>query len=283
MAKFLTTSGVSHEVENIVKEAKKKLVLISPYIQINKMLLERLKIASAKGVQITFIYGKTELNLIEKKQLESIENLKLYFYPNLHAKCYFNEKLMVITSMNLYAFSEKNNREMGILINKVDDIEVFNDAVEETLSIVKSAQKKSITRKGISVFPLKEEDFKTLDGLFEKEFRHSKINSTATYVFCTDLLPFANVMIREGFEIRLHQNLYSENQLVNKIKMLTFNNLNYEYSIELLVSKYGESKILIMSKNTFNLKTMFDDYVQIYLILLNETKRISCKRKILFM
>jgi hypothetical protein len=283
MAKFLTTSGVSHEVENIVKEAKKKLVLISPYIQINKMLLERLKIASAKGVQITFIYGKTELNLIEKKQLESIENLKLYFYPNLHAKCYFNEKLMVITSMNLYAFSEKNNREMGILINKVDDIEVFNDAVEEALSIVKSAQKKSITRKGISVFPLKEEDFKTLDGLFEKEFRHSKINSTATYVFCTDLLPFANVMIREGFEIRLHQNLYSENQLVNKIKMLTFNNLNYEYSIELLVSKYGESKILIMSKNTFNLKTMFDDYVQIYSILLNETKRISCKRKILFM
>jgi hypothetical protein len=283
MAKFLTTSGVSHEVENIVKEAKKKLVLISPYIQINKMLLERLKIASAKGVQITFIYGKTELNLIEKKQLESIENLKLYFYPNLHAKCYFNEKLMVITSMNLYAFSEKNNREMGILINKVDDIEVFNDAVEEALSIVKSAQKKSITRKGTSVFPLKEEDFKTLDGLFEKEFRHSKINSTATYVFCTDLLPFANVMIREGFEIRLHQNLYSENQLVNKIKMLTFNNLNYEYSIELLASKYGESKILIMSKNTFNLKTMFDDYVQIYSILLNETKRISCKRKILFM
>jgi hypothetical protein len=90
-------------------------------------------------------------------------------------------------------------------------------------------------------------------------------------------------MIREGFEIRLHQNLYSENQLVNKIKMLNFNNLNYEYSIELLVSKYGESKILIMSKNTFNLKTMFDDYVQIYSILLNETKRISCKRKILFM
>jgi phosphatidylserine/phosphatidylglycerophosphate/cardiolipin synthase-like enzyme len=160
MAKFLTTSGVSHEVENIVKEAKKKLVLISPYIQINKMLLERLKIASAKGVQITFIYGKTELNLIEKKQLESIENLKLYFYPNLHAKCYFNEKLMVITSMNLYAFSEKNNREMGILINKVDDIEVFNDAVEEALSIVKSAQKNQLLEKAQAFFHLKKKILK---------------------------------------------------------------------------------------------------------------------------
>ena len=45
MAKFLTTSVVTHEVENIIKEAKKKLVLISPYLQINKMLLERLQIA----------------------------------------------------------------------------------------------------------------------------------------------------------------------------------------------------------------------------------------------
>ena len=144
MAKFLTTSGVTHEIENIIKEATKKLILISPYVQINKMLLERLHFASNKGVQITFIYGKAELKLNEKKQLESIENLKLYFYPNLHAKCYFNEKLMVITSMNLYDFSEKNNREMGVLISKKNDLDVFTDAVEESFSIVKSAQEKAV-------------------------------------------------------------------------------------------------------------------------------------------
>ncbi len=283
MAKFLTTSGVTHEVENIIREAKKKLVLISPYVQINKMLLERLQIASAKGVQITFIYGKAELNPNEKKQLESIENLKLYFYPNLHAKCYFNEKLMVITSMNLYDFSEKNNREMGLLITKMDDLEVFTDAVEESLSIVKSAQEKSVTKKGKSIFPLTEEDFRILETLFERQFRHSKINSTATYVFCTDLLPFANVMIREGFEIRFHQNLYSEKQLVNKVKMLKFNNLNFDYNVEQIVDKYNDCKILISSKNISDLNTMFADYVKIYEIILNETKRISYKRKILSM
>ena len=120
MAKFLTTSGVSYQVELIIKEAKKKLVLISPYVQISKVLLERLQNASDKGVQIILIYGKDELKPVEKKQLNSIENLKLYYYQNLHAKCYFNEKTMVITSMNLYEFSDKHNREMGVIEYRSD-------------------------------------------------------------------------------------------------------------------------------------------------------------------
>ena len=120
MAKFLTTSGVSYQVELIIKEAKKKLVLISPYVKISKVLLERLQNASDKGVQIILIYGKDELKPVEKKQLNSIENLKLYYYHNLHAKCYFNEKTMVVTSMNLYEFSDKHNREMGVIEYRSD-------------------------------------------------------------------------------------------------------------------------------------------------------------------
>ena len=218
MAKFLTTSGISYEVENIIKEAKKKLVLISPYVQINKMLLERLQNASDKGVQITFIYGKSELQKTEKNQLESIENLKLYYYPNLHAKCYFNEKLMVITSMNLYDFSEKYNREMGVLIQKADDLEIFTDAVNEAVSIVKSAEEKLKVKQGVSIFPLKEEDFRTIHNVLENKFSHCKINSTSTYVFCNDLFPFANVMIRGGFELRFNWGLYSQNLLEKKNK-----------------------------------------------------------------
>ncbi len=33
---------------------------------------------------------------------------------NLHAKCYLNEKAAIITSMNLYDFSQVNNNEMGV-------------------------------------------------------------------------------------------------------------------------------------------------------------------------
>lgn len=139
MAEFLTTSGTSYHIENIIIGANKKLVLVSPYLQISKTLLERLKDASNRGVAVKIIYGKNELNVNQKNALESLKNLELLFLENLHAKCYFNEKEMVITSMNMYEFSEKNNREMGVYITKELDKSLFEKAVAETLSIIQSS------------------------------------------------------------------------------------------------------------------------------------------------
>jgi hypothetical protein len=36
MAEFLITSGTSHHIENIIMDAKKKLFLVSPYLQLSK-------------------------------------------------------------------------------------------------------------------------------------------------------------------------------------------------------------------------------------------------------
>src|SRR5690606_21592046 len=57
------------------------------------------------------------------------------------AKCYLNERKMVITSMNLYEFSQINNREMGILIDKGNpaDIEVYEEAWKDIESIIHNA------------------------------------------------------------------------------------------------------------------------------------------------
>ena len=48
---------------------------------------------------------------------------------------------MVITSMNMYEFSEKNNREMGVLVELDKDSELFTKAVRETDSIIRSAER----------------------------------------------------------------------------------------------------------------------------------------------
>jgi hypothetical protein len=141
MAEFLTTSGTSHNIETIIIDAKTKLILVSPYLQISKTLQERLKDASNRNVKIIIIYGKDELKFNEKNSLSELKNLELYFSGNLHAKCYFNETKMVITSMNMYEFSEKNNREMGVLIDRNFDKELFKKAENETLSIIQSAEK----------------------------------------------------------------------------------------------------------------------------------------------
>lgn len=99
-----------------------------------------MKDASKKGVQIKIVYGKDELKPNEKNSLAELENLSLFFFENLHAKCYLNESRMVITSMNMYEFSEKTNREMGVLIDRNSDKEIYEKAVAEVKSIIDSAE-----------------------------------------------------------------------------------------------------------------------------------------------
>lgn len=140
MANFLTTSGTSYHVERIMIDAKKELVLISPYLKLSTTFFERLQDASRKGVLIKIIFGKDELNPSEERQIKSLENIELYFSKNLHAKCYFNETEMVITSMNMYEFSEKNNREMGVHITCKQDKSVFENAVYEAKSIQNNSE-----------------------------------------------------------------------------------------------------------------------------------------------
>lgn len=140
MAEFLTTNGTSYNIEQIIIEAKSKLVLVSPYLQISKTFYERLKDTANKNVQIKIIYGKDELKPNERNSLAELKNVELFYFQNLHAKCYFNENKMVITSMNMYEFSEKTNREMGVLIDRSKDKDLFEKAVNETLSILQSAE-----------------------------------------------------------------------------------------------------------------------------------------------
>lgn len=135
MAKFLTTKGNSYFIEQLIIDAQSELVLVTPFLKLSETLFQRLTDADAEGIRMMLIYGKSELNYDEKEKLFSLENIQILFCKNLHAKCYHNGISMVISSMNLYEFSEQNNREMGIYINKEDDNEIFIEALKEIKSI----------------------------------------------------------------------------------------------------------------------------------------------------
>jgi hypothetical protein len=141
MAEFLTTHATASQIENIILDAKEKLVLVSPYLQVSKTFMDRLIDADESGTKILVIYGKDELKTGERDQLNRLKNLSLLYCENLHAKCYFNENTMVITSMNMYEFSEKTNREMGVLIDRVSDVNLYEKAVREIQSIERASVK----------------------------------------------------------------------------------------------------------------------------------------------
>ncbi|MFY0653086.1 MAG: hypothetical protein JXQ96_13680 [Cyclobacteriaceae bacterium] len=172
MAKFITTNGSSYYIEQIIIDAKKSIVLVTPYLSISKNMIERLIDADKKRIKITLIYGKSELKDHEKNKLESLKNLNLFFCQNLHAKCYFNESSMVLTSMNLYAYSEKNNREMGVVIDRLIDAEIFNDAIKEVESIKNSS--KQIKSKGPTTIT-KKSNFSFNSDLIHFDKEHSEM------------------------------------------------------------------------------------------------------------
>lgn len=155
MAKFSTTVGNTFFIEQIILGSTEKLTLVTPFLKFSKTLIERLSDAERKGIKMTLIYGKSELPKKEKEILYAFKNIKIYYCANLHAKCYFNDSAMIITSMNLYEFSERNNREMGIYIEKEIDEEIFKHALEE----VESIQNASVLEKD---FEVKEEKKKEL-------------------------------------------------------------------------------------------------------------------------
>ncbi len=122
MVTYTDSSETKAAINKIIKNAEKRLILISPYLQIPEQLKATLKDTiengGEKGVEVILIYGKKDLNHKESEWLYSIPGLEIRWIENLHAKCYLNENEALITSMNLYQFSMENNYEMGILLNR---------------------------------------------------------------------------------------------------------------------------------------------------------------------
>lgn len=137
MAKFLETQAISNELMKLIKDAKEKIILISPYLKVNSQIQERLKTKSKVGTlsEIVIVYGKTELKNSELEWIKEIEDLKLFEKNNLHAKCYINEDKAIICSMNLYDYSQQNNIEMGLMITKEQDKEAYQELIEEINNI----------------------------------------------------------------------------------------------------------------------------------------------------
>lgn len=143
MAKFLNTRKAVAAIEELIKEADIKLILISPYLKLSKDFKELLTYRNNQDKITTVIFGKQELKPDEMKFLESLRFVILKYNEDLHAKCYVNDKQMIITSLNLYEFSMANNKEMGVLIDLEDseDKKLYDEAFKEIDYIDSTSQK----------------------------------------------------------------------------------------------------------------------------------------------
>lgn len=137
MAKFLNTSATNYYLEELIKRAKERVILISPFLKLNDRIKELLEDKNRLKIDIRIIYGKSELQPEEISWLKEQDYIRTSFCKNLHAKCYLNEDSCIITSLNLYEFSQINNNEMGILIEREEDNELYRETFEEAQRLIR--------------------------------------------------------------------------------------------------------------------------------------------------
>jgi len=123
MAQFVEADELNTALTTMINHADNYLWFISPYIKLNeriKFSLTALK--DRPHTEIVIVFGKNENDVSKSMSLEDLKffidfpNIKVMHVANLHAKYYGSEDFAIITSMNLYEFSQVTNLEAGVIL-----------------------------------------------------------------------------------------------------------------------------------------------------------------------
>ncbi len=121
MSKFLTGKALEEKLTDIIWNAKKYVLVMSPFIRLDhhvKSVFDKIK--SGHEVSLYLMFGKNEdhkqksFSQEDYDYFKDFKNIAILYNKDLHAKHYCNEKEGLITSLNLYDYSMVNNIEYGV-------------------------------------------------------------------------------------------------------------------------------------------------------------------------
>ena len=135
MSKFITGLELEETISKIIWQTKESLLIVSPYIKLDEYFKKLFdNHLNNPKIHILIVFGKNENNIsksLSKSDFEYFKrflNISIVYVPNLHAKYYGNEKKGVITSINLYDYSFKNNIEFGVY----SEFNIINNIMNKT-------------------------------------------------------------------------------------------------------------------------------------------------------
>lgn len=217
MNQVIPTRGISHRIEEIISKAEKEIILVTPFLKITSEYYTRLIEASKRNVAIILLYGKKELEKEQEKMLFDIDSLEIRYLKNLHAKVYLNENEGVISSMNLYKYSEVNNFELGVYFkrNELDLNYIYRDAYNEVQHMISQSElkkercnkkKKENLDIAKSIFYSKDYENFLFENMPIKGLDISKRYGFVTYHIQEDLIPYQHLKKFRGDYIDLLRN-----------------------------------------------------------------------------
>ena len=133
MIKFIRDWEIPSEILNLIEDSEEYVVIVSPYISLWDNLTFSLEKSIKRKVLIKWYYREGEVKPKVINELEKI-GVKMKGIGNLHSKLYVSEKLGIISSMNLYEYSSKSNREIGLVTDRGGLLKDFKYYIEEQLT-----------------------------------------------------------------------------------------------------------------------------------------------------
>jgi hypothetical protein len=145
MAEFFTGTALDGKLTDIIWEAKKELIILSPFIRLDdycKSIFKKLK--NKPELEIIIVFGKNEgetqrsLTPADLELFKEFSNITIIYCSNLHAKYYANESEALLTSLNLLGKSMTDNVEYGISFqnSKLTLDKLYTDSIGYTNGVI---------------------------------------------------------------------------------------------------------------------------------------------------
>lgn len=121
-----TDEQIQAGVLSIIRNAKKQVILVTPYLELWRHARDAIELARGNGVQITcLIRDQDDQTSSDDVAWLLSRKVRILAVERLHAKIFLNEENIVVGSMNLTEPSINENKEIAFHIS--------NDAIEKEI------------------------------------------------------------------------------------------------------------------------------------------------------
>lgn len=201
---IINPNEIGVKISTLIAESNEKFYAITPYVKVAdwKKIIVSIEQAKKRNVAITFFIRE-----IDQKNYEILTHLgvDIFKIAGLHTKLYFNETEVIVSSMNLYEFSDLHSIDIAILYK---DKESYNKIYDYYLKYIKPHNTRHYLSKTTENNLIKIQEY------LVDRFSNTKINLSGDYLFSSNLIPKFDVIIRQNeMTLKLPNKKVTENEI----------------------------------------------------------------------
>lgn len=183
---IINPNEIGVKISTLISEANEKFYAVTPFLDLSKWkkILINLENAIKRGVEVKFYFRE-----IKDKDFQVLHKLgiELNQINGLHTKLYINESEAIVSSMNLYEYSDLYSIDLALHFKESNDYnKIYNYFIKYIFS--KKDNKNYVSQ-------TKKDKLTSLHKFLESRFSGSKINKASNYIYTKDLVPIFHLFI----------------------------------------------------------------------------------------